>query len=321
MSWWDKLKEYGGDVADAFMDAPIDTVTNIAKVAGSDAGSQLVKGLTGSVLGLDLKQTEEQFSPDVIAAIRTAVRNADDAGRKGTEYEDYPDLPDGTPMGQFVRSSDARKGAANFINMVANVPAAQAAFAVGRGSIEKKDGQVYFTDKYNFSGSSSNKGKDSYSGLRSLVGRAIPEDEGDTTGNTIRIHLGSEEEVFGRKVKKGETLGKIAKDMGVDWMELAAYNNITDPNKLKVGQRLMKPPVQETVQEEVQAPDAIEQAITKQVSAPVQLDDMAYKEYVVQAGDSLSKIANNLGTTVADIVDKNNITNPNMIGVGQRLIV
>jgi LysM repeat protein len=41
--------------------------------------------------------------------------------------------------------------------------------------------------------------------------------------------------------------------------------------------------------------------------------------YVVQRGDTLSKIAKQLGTTVANIAAKNNIQNVNVIHVGQQL--
>ncbi len=41
--------------------------------------------------------------------------------------------------------------------------------------------------------------------------------------------------------------------------------------------------------------------------------------YVVQSGDTISKIASKLGTTVSELVRLNNLSNPNVIYVGQRL--
>lgn len=255
MSFWDKIKEYGGDAWTAITNDPLTTVKNAAGVATSAPAEQFVKGLVGGVTGIDLQQTEKDFDPAVVDAIRNASIKALSEGRKGTAYEDYADLPDGTPMGEFVRSADARKGAGNFLEMLSTSPDAQAAFSVGRGSLEVTDeGDVYFTDKYNFSGSSSNKGKDSYAALRSIAGRVMQEDKGDTTGNTIRIYLGKEDELVGRKVKSGDTLSKIAKDMGVSVSELAAYNGIKDANKIKVGQRITKPPM---IKEEVVTADEL----------------------------------------------------------------
>lgn len=43
----------------------------------------------------------------------------------------------------------------------------------------------------------------------------------------------------------------------------------------------------------------------------------ALKEYVVKSGDTLSKIAKQYGTTVEELVKLNNISNPNLIIVGQ----
>ena len=42
--------------------------------------------------------------------------------------------------------------------------------------------------------------------------------------------------------------------------------------------------------------------------------------YVVQSGDTLSKIANRFNTTVLAILSKNNIPNPNYIVPGQKIV-
>ena len=43
-------------------------------------------------------------------------------------------------------------------------------------------------------------------------------------------------------VKKGDTLRKIAQDHGRDYRQIAAWNNLADPNKLEVGQELRVAP-------------------------------------------------------------------------------
>ena len=45
-----------------------------------------------------------------------------------------------------------------------------------------------------------------------------------------------------------------------------------------------------------------------------------YTSYEVQAGDTLSKIARNLGTTVQNLIEKNNIADPNKIYPNQKLV-
>jgi putative chitinase len=48
---------------------------------------------------------------------------------------------------------------------------------------------------------------------------------------------------------------------------------------------------------------------------------MSYQTYQVKAGDSLSKIAAQFGTTVSAIAQGNGIADPNKISVGQELII
>ena len=211
--------------------------------------SQLAKGAYGYVTGQDIKQTNENFSDDVIEEIRKASVRALEAGRMGTDYEDYDDLPDGTKIGELVRSDKARS---DFIEKMA-FPQAQAAFSVGRGSLKIEDGKVYFTDKYNFSGSSSNKGDDLYSQARRVLGKTLTEDEGDTVGNTVEIYLGEEKDLIGRQVKKGDTLSKIAKEEGVSVDDLISFNEIANPNRIRIGQRIRIPttlPTEEIVDAE-----------------------------------------------------------------------
>lgn len=49
------------------------------------------------------------------------------------------------------------------------------------------------------------------------------------------------------------------------------------------------------------------------------LDQEEANAYIVQAGDTLTSIAESLGTTVNDIMDTNNITNADLINIGQQL--
>jgi len=51
------------------------------------------------------------------------------------------------------------------------------------------------------------------------------------------------------------------------------------------------------------------------------LDDEESKSYLVQAGDTLTSIAERVGTTVSDIMETNNITNADVITAGQKLIM
>jgi lipoprotein NlpD len=67
-------------------------------------------------------------------------------------------------------------------------------------------------------------------------------------------------------VKKGETLYSIALDSGQDYRDVAAWNNLENPNLIKIGQQLRVTP-----------PDSSAVAVTKPVtsSAPVEIKPVA----------------------------------------------
>ncbi len=90
-------------------------------------------------------------------------------------------------------------------------------------------------------------------------------------------------------VQQGDTLSKIAQKYGTTYQELARINNISNPNYIQVGQVI-------------------------KISCKNNITD---RIYTVQQGDTLSKIAKMYNTTVGDLVTKNNISNPNLIIVGQ----
>ncbi|KRL91143.1 LysM peptidoglycan-binding domain-containing protein [Limosilactobacillus ingluviei] len=93
-------------------------------------------------------------------------------------------------------------------------------------------------------------------------------------------------------VQPGDTLSGIAAKFGTTYQTLAAINGIGDPNRIWAGQVLKvtgKPTTQNT--------------------------------YYVQAGDTLSGIAAKFGTTVSALVSANGINNPNVIYVGQKILL
>jgi len=76
---------------------------------------------------------------------------------------------------------------------------------------------------------------------------------------------------------------------------LQRLNNLSNPNRIYVGQRLRVPGS----------------------GTP----SGGTRTYVVQPGDTLSSIARKFGTTTATLQRLNNLSNPNRIYVGQRLII
>lgn len=95
-------------------------------------------------------------------------------------------------------------------------------------------------------------------------------------------------------VKSGDTLSGIAQKYNTTVNELAKLNNISNVNLIYAGQ-VMKLPTGSTQTKE--------------------------KTYTVKAGDTLGEIAQKFNTTVNELARKNNISDVNLIYVGQVLKV
>ena len=100
-------------------------------------------------------------------------------------------------------------------------------------------------------------------------------------------------------VRSGDTLSKIASRFGTTTQELVKLNDISNPNLIYVGE-ILKIPVINSVKSG---------ASSKQYQST----------YVVQNGDTLSKIASRFNTTVQYLARINGIKNPNLIYTGQVL--
>lgn len=105
-------------------------------------------------------------------------------------------------------------------------------------------------------------------------------------------------------VQSGDTLGGIATKFGTTYQQLAQINNISNPNLIHVGQVLR------LKADNKPAPQTRNQSSTN-----------AQTSYTVQAGDTLSGIATQFGTTYQQLAQLNNISNPSLIHVGQVLQV
>lgn len=95
-------------------------------------------------------------------------------------------------------------------------------------------------------------------------------------------------------VEKGDTVVGIAGQYGVSASELASANNLSNPDLIRVGQILVIPG-------EGPAGSA--------------------GTHVVAAGETLALVAAHFGTSVSELVEANQLTNPNLIRVGQELLI
>lgn len=112
-------------------------------------------------------------------------------------------------------------------------------------------------------------------------------------------------------VKSGDTVAKIAAAYGVSVSDIKSWNSLSNVNLILVGQTLS-------------VKGAISTATTQQTTqtaASATTTATATGTYTVKSGDTLSKIASQLGTTVANIQSLNSLSNVNVLYVNQTLKV
>ena len=143
-------------------------------------------------------------------------------------------------------------------------------------------------------------------------------------------------------VRSGDSVGRIAKQYGISRSEIVDLNKLSDPNKLRIGQKLMlpgrlkikaalaapaAPAKHSTKAKAVKTPEApAEVAAPAEPLAPATAEVMsapapaAGKEYIVQKGDSLSKIAKKCGTKISALREANKLQG-DKLKIGQKLII
>lgn len=100
-------------------------------------------------------------------------------------------------------------------------------------------------------------------------------------------------------VRSGDTLYAIARRFNVTVQQIASANNLSNPNLIRVGQVLIIP--------------------SGGSSTPAPAPPATTTRYTVRPGDTLYSIARRYNTTVQRLASVNNLSNPNLIRVGQVL--
>lgn len=132
-------------------------------------------------------------------------------------------------------------------------------------------------------------------------------------GENIRIPTnstvqGNETRASGKiiyTVKPGDTLSAIALRYGITVSQIASINNISNVNLIYPGEKIR-----------ITSLSNPNSSQNQNISQPT-----TTTRYTVRRGDTLSAIALRYGTTVQNLVNLNNIRNPNLIYVGQILII
>ncbi|WP_250630098.1 LysM peptidoglycan-binding domain-containing protein [Rhodoflexus caldus] len=116
-------------------------------------------------------------------------------------------------------------------------------------------------------------------------------------------------------VKKGDSVNGIARKFGMKPQEVLALNNIKNANHIREGQEIL------VIDNQRAATDAI--PVVAASSAPAAVTKVETKRYhAVMQGETLNSIARLYGTTVANLMQWNNLTTANTgLKPGQKLVV
>ena len=101
-------------------------------------------------------------------------------------------------------------------------------------------------------------------------------------------------------VKSGDTLSSISKLYSINKDLIIKLNNLKDENYIFVGQNLI---ISESTEN-----------LTKQ-------SDLINNYHIVQSGENLTEISNKYNLKVIDLIEINNVNNPDSIKVGQKLLI
>ena len=121
--------------------------------------------------------------------------------------------------------------------------------------------------------------------------------------NTAKKELITEDKAEIRKihiVKIGDTISSISKLYSINKDLIIKLNNLKDENYIFVGQNLI---ISESTEN-----------LTKQ-------SDLINYYHIVQNGENLTEISNKYNLKVIDLIEINNLNNPDSIKVGQKLII
>ena len=122
-------------------------------------------------------------------------------------------------------------------------------------------------------------------------------------------------------VQKGDSLSLICKRHHLKNAEVMAMNGIKDPNKIRLGQKLILPGKLDVPAAAPAKKSAAKKRVgVKLTSTAAAAPTAAGGAYVVKAGDSLSKIAARHGVKTAELRQANNLSG-DMIRVGQKLVI
>ena len=127
--------------------------------------------------------------------------------------------------------------------------------------------------------------------------------EKNKIGNIAKKESINEDKTKIRKihiVKSGDTLSSISKFYSINKDLIIKLNNLKDENYIYVGQNLI---------------------IFEPTENLAKQSDLINNYHIVQTGENLTEISNKYNLKVIDLIEINNLNNPNSIKVGEKLLL
>jgi len=123
------------------------------------------------------------------------------------------------------------------------------------------------------------------------------------------------------QVQKGDSLSRIASRVGVSAREIMELNKIKNANHIRIGQKLILPDYASVSAMSAPAPKPVTHREAPKAAPKAAREVVgAGSTYVVQPGDSLSKIAVRHGVSVTALRDTNKLKGEKIL-VGQKLVI
>ena len=101
-------------------------------------------------------------------------------------------------------------------------------------------------------------------------------------------------------VKSGDTISSISKFYSINKDLIIKLNNLKDENYIFIGQNLI---------------------ISESTENLIKQTDLINNYHIVQTGENLTEISNKYDLKIIDLLEINNLNNPDSIKVGQKLII
>jgi|GEM_PF-882418 len=138
-----------------------------------------------------------------------------------------------------------------------------------------------------------------------------PAIETETVSEEAMPPISESEGIFRYTVQRGDTLNAIARRYGLTVKDLLEANDIADASRIFPDQKLIIPGY--SLPKPEPEPEA--------ELPPPPIEDSEHFIYTIASGDTLSAISKRYGITLRELIEANNIEDPNLIRAGQKLII